>query len=395
VPPPPPPPPPPPQTGCNTDAECGGGQNGSPAMCFIDRCVTVSEDTRVEDSLNGGISAAYTSGGELQLAYQVYVSASQYGANRYFTYFTPWFGARTVPAGSPSPIRFFIDHAPSQEPTLVTSYASYNGDGMGYGSSGGPSLHYHETIGSMAVGRNAAGTRFAALVGSLDSNNGNTRTCKIYFASAAAGQSWGTPQPVADCGWDGLRALAIHVRKDGGADLITAGEFGNVMLYRRSNPIDPWTTTALTVQKDSQQRALFTFSRGGDGTTHLVTQPYVFTSDLSNGDYTGPYVELGDAGVVRSIPLGTYGQQYRNPFGPPEVDADGNVWIQKRIRSASDRPSVVRIDRAGAVKERALGLASTGPWPSSAIAVAPSGELAFVHVADGRTVGLRRFTPVK
>ena len=383
-----PPPPPPPPNACTTDAQCGGGQ----AMCFIDRCVTVSEETRRIDTLDAGVSAAYATNGELRVAYKAYTLGSSVS----YSFFTgPWSGASGAGSiGSSSGARWSFERNPGLDPELALTYAHYNGDGIGYGSAGGPSLGYHETMGAFAVGRNAAGARFAALVGNKTQTNGNT-TCNLYFSSAAPGGVWSEPQIIAPCSsWD-LRSLAIHPRRDGSADIVAAREFGGITLYRRQNPIDPWTSTVLVPPTNTQGRSAFSFAHGGDGTTHLVAQTYVFTSDLSYGDYTGTYMELGDEGVRRSIGLGTYPTQVYLPFPTVDLDGAGNVWIQKRPRATFETPSVVRIDGAGNVAERSLGRVSTGSWPHSSLAVSANGELSLVHVADSRNVSLRRFTPAR
>lgn len=385
--PPPPPPPPPPANACASDAECGGGQ----AMCFIDRCVTVSEESRRIDTLDAGVSAAYATNGELRVAYKAYTLGSSVS----YSFFTgPWSGAGGVGSiGSSSGTRWSFERNPGLDPEFAHSYAHYNGDGIGYGGAGGPSLGYHETLGAFAVGRNAAGVRFAALVGNKKEVNSGNTTCNLYFASAPPGGSWSAPQIIAPCSsWD-VRSLAIHPRKDGSADILSAREFGGIALYRRQNPIDPWTTTVLVPATNTQGRSAFTFAHGGDGTTHLVAQTYVFTSDLSYGDYTGTYMELGDEGVRRSIGLGTYPTQVHLPFPTVDLDGAGNVWIQKRPRATFDTASVVRIDPTGKVAERSLGRVATGSWPYSSLAVSAAGELSLVHVADSRNVSLRRFTP--
>lgn len=363
---------------CAQDQDCGGGS----AMCFIDRCVTVSEESRRIDTLSAGLTIAYSAIGELRLAYQTYTLAS---STTYEVFVGPW----TAPTGSGATTEasWIFDRAPTQDPMLATLRSKW----LGYGAWGGPAVADQESVRSFAFARNGEGRAFAAFAAAKSS--GSTTTCKLYFSTRGSGGSWGPAELVDSCSWGAFNALAVHVRKDGGADIVAAPEFGNSVVYRRLNPIDPWSRTPITFATGSNLRSTFSYNHGLDGTTHLVTMPYDFTTSASYGDYTATYVELGDSGIVRSVPLGKYPTQVYRPFPDLDVDGAGNVWIQKRPRASFDRPSVVRIDPAGVAVERAVGLVSTGAWPYSSLAASKDGEIALAHVADSRNVSLRRFTP--
>lgn len=381
--------PPPAPSACSTDAQCGGGAGAS--MCLLGRCVTVSESSFATDLQGTSVDAAFTAAGELRVAYQSWLSGGTW---------TLWegpFGAATSKGSDASKREFLYDHAPGQDPVLASSWYQYTGGGVSYGAWAGPRLGYHERIGTFAVARSAGGTLFAAFTGYTPAPTNSYRSdrCTLFFATRPATGAWSANEVVDACSSGGLRNLAVHVRKDGGADILAAPEFGSVLRYHRENPIDPWAKNVLVAGTTSNTRPAFVFHRGGDGTTHVVAQPFDFTSDASKGDYSGTYLEIGDDGPVRTIALSKHRTQYRMPFPDLGTDADGNVYVQKRPFESYDRPSVVRIDRQGNVTERSLGLAAAGSWRASSLAVAPNGELALVHHGDGRNVQLRRFVPVR
>lgn len=379
-------PPPPPSSSCSSDAQCGGGS----AMCFIDRCVTVKDETKTSaDSLTDGIVAAYTQSSELRVAYRTWRSGGIYTMVNDL-----WSSGLVGSSGSSlADARFLLDHGPKLEPVLATSYDHYNGGGVSYGGWGGVSVGYHESVRSYAVGRNQAETLFVVVAkntpAAVNSTSGDK--CTLLFASRPKFGTWSALEHVDTCGWSNFHNLAIHVRADGGADIVSAAEHGSVVVYRRQNPIDPWAKSTLVASSD---RSTFAFAHGVDGHSHLVAQPYTFTTDSSRGDYTGTYVELGDNGAIRTIPLSTHRTQWRRPFLDLAEDGDGNVWIQKRPSESSDRPSLVRVSKSGQIAERSVGLVSAGSWPSSSLAVAKSGEISLVHVADNRNISVRRFTPI-
>jgi hypothetical protein len=380
-----PPPPPPGPSACTTDVDCGGGS----AMCFVDRCVTVSNETRTIDNLTQGVTIAYRADGSLFAAYESYTLWDRVA----YQMFQGTWGAALTGEGGGGPLQssWVIDRAPGLEPQLARAMRESPGSGLGFGSSGGPVLPPKANIRAFGVGRDAAGKAFAAIGASLKDARG-VDLYRLYFATKApTAWSWSTTEVVADLDFVAPRDIVVHVRADGGADVVVATEHGDMAIYRRTNPIDPWAVTPLL--PGSPARAVITAAHGAPGTTHLVAQAIDFVSDRSYGDYTVTYIELGDAGAVRSIPLGTHTVQYHVPFPDLDVDGEGNVWIQKRPRATFDRPAVVRVDRAGKVAERSLGLVPTGSWPSSHLAVSKTGELALTHVADNKTVGLRRFTP--
>ncbi len=381
-------PPPAPVATCTSDAQCGGAA----AMCFIDRCVTVSETSFAVDGthMQGTARAAYGSAGDLRVAYQSWRSGGTH------TLWSGPLGALKSSGATTSETPFGLLHAPGQDPVLATSYYHYEGGGVSYGAFGGPRLGYRERVGQFTFARNVSGTVFAVFTGITPApvNSYQSDKCTLHFASRPAHGAWGAMEKVDDCGWGGYRNLAVHVRKDGGADIVAAREFGSVLVYRRQNPIDPWAKTTLVAQKTTNTRPYFVATHGADGTTHVVAQSYDFTTDSSRGDYEGIYLELGDAGPIRTIPLSTHRTQWTAPFPDVDVDGAGNVWIQKRPAESYDRSAVLRIDPAGRVAERSLGLMATGSWRYSALAVAPKGEIAVVHHGDNRNVFVRKFTPV-
>lgn len=380
-----PPPPPPGPATCTSDADCGGGS----AMCFVDRCVTVSNETRTIDNLTQGVTIAYRSDGSLFAAYESYTLWDRVA---YQMFQGTWGTALTGEGGGGQlQSNWVIDRGPGLEPKVARAMRESPGSGLGFAGGGGPVLPPKANIRAFGVGRDAAGKAFAAVGASLKDAGGTDRY-RIYFATKAeAAWSWSTTEVVADLDFTAPHDIVVHVRADGGADIVVATEFGDMVVYRRSNPVDPWSVTPLL--PGQPDRAVISAVHGAPGTTHLVAHAIDFVSDRSYGDYTATYIELGDAGAVRSIPLGTHTVQYHVPFPDLDVDGEGNVWIQKRPRATFDRPAVVRVDRAGKVAERSLGLVPPGSWPFSYLAVSKAGEVALSHVADNKTVGLRRFTP--
>lgn len=373
----PPPPPPPPAGACVADAECGGGA----AMCFIDRCVTVSDETRVIANLTQGVSVAYDPNGTLQAAYESYTLWDRVA---YEMFRGPWSGKMTGEGGGgPESSSWHFDRAPGRVPALVRST---RGSSVGYEGSIGPGIAGKTTIERFAVGENAAGKRFAALVATTGGK------CTLWFTSLAKGAwSWSSPEMVEECPISGYESLALHVRADGGADVVAASM--SVYVLSRSNPIDPWQRTTI-LSAPRLHHATFASTHGVDGASHLAAATVTFGADASYGDYASTYLQLGDGGVVtRSLPLGTFATQIHFPFSNLDVDPAGNVWLLQRVRATSTRPAVVRIDAAGKVVQRSLGLIPGGSWPFSSLAVSATGEIALVHVADNQTVGVRRFTP--
>ncbi len=383
---------------CTEDAQCGGGA----AMCFFDRCVTVRDESQRVDSIASGMEAAFDTSGSLRVAYAQSSWSRTTGATSYAIHEGPWTavqsgnGGGVSSRGATSATRVRYDRAVGLEPELVFTSAGYPGAPAIFGDDQGPRPGSRDVVLNTAIGRNGQGTTFLAMA--LQSASGAGSRCRLVLAARPANGTFGSLEEIDLCRSSaGYRDLAVHVRKDGGADVVAAAEFGDIVRYRRTNAIDPWTKTSLA-STAPQGRPHFTHTHGADGTTHLVLQPYAYTTSSSLADYAATYVELDDVGVARSIALGSYPTLTQAPFPDLAVDGTGNVFVQKRAHVSYDpayaRGSVVRIDARGTVAERSLGLLATGSWTYASLAVATSGELAIVHVADGRNVSARRFVPI-
>ncbi len=374
-----PPPPPPPRGTCVADAECGGGA----AMCFIDRCVTVSDETRIVPNLTNGVSIAYDPAGTLQAAYESYTLWDRVA---YEMFRGPWSGKMTGEGGGgPESSFWFFDRAPGRAPALVRGVRGSASSAIGYEGSIGPGIPAKGTIERVAVGQNAAGTRFAALAATAGGK------CTLWFTSLPKGAwSWTKPEAVEDCPISDYDSLGLHVRADGTADVVAASM--SVYVLSRKNPIDPWQRTTI-LSAPRLHHATFAMTHGADGASHIAAATVTFGSDPSYGDYASTYLQLGDGGVERSLPLGTFATQIRFPFSDLDVDGAGNVWMLQRLRATTPRPAAVRVAPDGALVVRSLGSVSGGSWPFSSMAVSAAGEIALVHLADNQTVGVRRFTP--
>ena len=383
---------------CTDDAQCGGGQ----AMCFFDRCVTVRDEGLRLDGIASGMEAAFDTTNTLRVAYAQSTYSRTSGVVSYAVHEGLWSTLQSTgavggtPRGATSETRVRYDRAVGLEPQLVFTSAGYPGAPAIFGDDQGPRPGSRDVVLNTAIGRNGQGTTFVAMA--LQSASGAGPRCRLVLAARPANGTFGSLEEIDLCRSSaGYRDLAVHVRKDGGADVLAAAESGDIVRYRRVNPIDPWTKSSLA-SVAPQGRPHFVHTHGADGTTHLVLQPYAYTTSSSLADYAATYVELDDVGVARSIALGTYPTLTQAPFPDLAVDGTGNVFVQKRAHVSYDpayaRGSVVRIDARGTAVERSLGLLATGSWTYASLAVATSGELAIVHVADGRNVSARRFVPI-
>ncbi len=376
---------------CTTDLECGGGA----AMCFLDRCVTVSDSGFRTSHRVGGVRAAYDAAGELRVAHQQWSpTQSSWDPSRFSVFLGAPGAAQSVASGRTEMPFGLSSLRPGEDAVLSLAPRTDFGTSVQVAGSFVGRLGARDDVASFAFGKNAAGTMFAAIAATTpypaSSGTWGAQSCALYFASRPAGATWGPLVRLDGCSTHGSNAVAVHVRKDGGTEVVAAHD-GGILLYRRQNPIDPWAKSPLVPRASGDTRSAFVAVRGEDGATHIVAQPYDFRSDPSRGDFTATYIELGDAGVVRSIPLGVHTTQYQAPYRDVALDGDGNVWIQKRV-AGSDVTSIVRIDRAGKVAERSLGPLSSATSPS-ALAVSPRGEIALVHAGNSSSVSIRRFTP--
>ncbi len=376
-----------PPTSCSTDAQCGVS-----SICLVDRCAkvrdaTLDARTRTATQITQAAQGGYTPSGELHVAYE------GWGRGVGYTSFEGAFPVLSGGSAFQETNPFLLDHGPGLAPMVAGAYSAYNAGGVGFGGQGGPRIRNDERIDRFAVGRNAAGAMFVAMAVVSRPGGVAAVSCELRFAAKPPRGSWSPVESVAPCHGASFRDLGVHVRADGGADVVAAPAFGDLVVYRHEG-FGAWSTNVL-VAGGVTTRPAFVMAHGGDGTSHVVAEPYDFSLDVSRPDYTATYIELRDAGPSRSVALGAFPLQWLPPFRDLGVDAAGNVWIQKRTSAMTDTAAVVRVDPRGEIAERSLGSIATGTQQSSTLAVSPSGELALVHHAGGRWLAVRRFTPFR
>jgi hypothetical protein len=368
---------------CTTDAECGGGA----AMCFIDQCKRVEDSTK---SIWGfeGLATAYGTDNVLRIAYQQYASGVGWANATHTTRLGKWIGNTVFDGADSWGDAWSLDRAPGRDPWMAAVSEGGTSDSFRIGEDGGPSLPSSPyRVKSFAVARNNAGTTFLAYA---LHNARNQSECTVQFSKRPAGGTWSAPEKVGTCGWGGP-SLVVHVRKDGNADILTSSNGVSLLMYRRQNPIDPWSLTSV-LPASGYDRVIK--AHGVDGTTHFVVQRW--DSLPSYGNFYAKYLELGDEGVVRDIDLPMVRDESADPYTSMDVDPLGNAWIVQRSLRHQKPPVLIRIDPAGTVAQRAVGTVVPGPWHSASVAVSSRGEIAFTHgsTSSQATVGLRRLIPV-
>ncbi len=373
---------------CTSDEQCGGGAN----MCFIDRCARVEDSAKGAWSVNG-IAAAFDGAGALQVAYTTYKSG-QFRPS-FPLAMGPWSGTPsyvttldTRPNGSGATSGpWSLDRAPGMDPKLAWINDGAP-DTLAYGDAGSPSLPASpQDVSSFAVAENSAGTKFAAFQ-LYDARERNDYT--VWFASRPANGTWSALEKVYAPG-SPIGGITIHPRRDGSADVLFNSRYALVRA-RRQNPVDPWSLTNLVTASTSNAELIT--ARGGDGTTHVVFSSTSGSSPTQS--YDTQYVEIGDEGVVRTVPVGKARDEAMSLYRNMGVDGSGNVWIQKRSGRGIFTPSVVRVDRNGNVATRSLGSLNNAEAFSSSLAVAKNGELALLWVgAGGQGLNVRRFIPTR
>lgn len=383
---------------CTTDDQCGGG-----ATCFIDRCKSVNESRRTAPGVTG-VLGAYDGDGALEVLFSAYsprASMPEYSHERRISY-GPWAGPFTSVDTSTS---WRWDHAPGTSPERAwfamgvgrphaLRYGTYTLDV--------PSFPYD--LSTFAVAKNGAGTRFAAVQVHARSGAIAPEECILYFASQRSGAAWSPLEKVSGCSGH-TTALHLHVRSDGGADIVSVSS-DTVFVRTKKGRLDGWSLDVLPRPYPVYGLEELVFAHGVDGVSHLLisSRRRGFTAT----DYASRYVELNDGGVVaRQVDLGEERDLPRNrPYAALDSDEAGNVWVAKQVlragangRAFMSAPSIVRIDPRGNVAERAIP--SLHDATVSDIAVSESGEIALLH-RRGSTVnggalelGLLRLTPAR
>jgi hypothetical protein len=375
---------------CTADAECGGGS----AMCFIDRCMKVEDSSKSAYSLNGHMEAAFDAVNQLHYGYTTYRSNG--ASNPTFplavglwdggvTFGTTLSGMSNGSGSTAMPWAF--DKRPGEAPVLAytdfeTAKDNVRFDGQAFSLPASPMRAR-----DIAVASNAAGTRFAA---ALTCNARSVGECRIVFSSKPAGGTWSAQETVANV--SDSTFLGIHVRKDGKADVLHASRY-DFAVYRRLNPIDPWSRRSLK-SSSGTNNADVVAGRGADGTTHVVYSDKRPSSQSALYYYDTTYLELGDEGIARTATIGSFGNEATQLFRDVDVDGAGNVWAQMRSGRGVFNPFAYRIDRAGNIQRRSLGTLTNAYAFDSAMAVGTDGRLALLWQDTQGSVRARRFTPI-
>jgi hypothetical protein len=367
---------------CTEDTQCGGGS----AVCFIDQCMQVVDQKKTVWSLNG-LEASYDAANELRVGYGSYL-IGQDGRGAQHSYYGTWSNPTGGPGGGP----WWLDRAPGRDPILASLADGALQDSFTNGGEGGPSVPQKPfDVWSFGLGRNESGTTFL-VYSILDKRE--QKDCSILLSSKPAGGVWSSPERVATCANEGSGSLMVHVRADSSVDILESHHISGLHRYQRGNAIDGWRQTTLFGSYGHHGFALST--HGADGKTHLViarSRP----DTGGNSKYEETYLEIGDGGLLREINLGSIPNEAQPVHTSIVADVGGNVWLARRLLRAQREPSLVRIDPNGAVVERKIGKVTTGPVKLAEVAVASTGELAFVHSADAyqTELGLRRLVPIR
>jgi hypothetical protein len=393
---------------CRFNSDCGGGN----AVCFIDHCASVVNETRSPGS--DRVATGFDPTGSLKIAYTTSVVPM---LGEPVLAFGPWDGA----AGNVTPLKsgwaWSMDSAPGAAPKIVftTPTKLVFGDDPFHATTWVPlsSPNANAKMAEFAVAENAAGTRFAAMKlvtevvpgppapvppGAFRSYPRGTTTNEIWLSSRPAYGSWSAPEKIYTTTYTtgsahSVTLVAVHPRRDGVADVLYTEDQALIRAHRHT-ATDPYASAApgTWVRNDTiiPKFDWISARRGGDGSTHVAFgktagSPTVFDNSYLEIDDRGGYARKVSLGRSTGTPAG---QLYRD-FG---VDGAGNVWMLKETRDAHPL-SIVRVDRSGIAVERKLD--DVGATPASSLAVAKDGTIALVWASRAATQPflLRRFVP--